>query len=150
MSKYNISDPSADSSNYGYIFRPELIPKGGKGQSNEVSSKDNVEDKFLDAVSEAVVEVLDISYRDREQFRRVLRSAIKDKVKNYLEQYQDYVVDYIGKELNDHCGINEKVEFDHALHAKLSNHFDTIKKLIKPQLGKMLATKLQMTKKKLA
>lgn len=90
----------------------------------------DIEKRLMHEITRVVVEALDIGWSDRESFRRVLNTAIQREVKQLLLQYQDFSVDYIGKEINQRFGINEEVEFGHALHAKLKNHFETLKKLI--------------------
>jgi hypothetical protein len=108
-------------------------PYGSGLNTCEISNPiHDIEKRLMHEITRVVVEALDIGWGDRESFRRVLNAATQREVKQLLLQYQDFSVDYIGKEINQRFGITEEVEFGHALHAKLKNHFDAIEDLIHP------------------
>jgi hypothetical protein len=111
------------------IFNPYNNNSGGCEISSPIH---DIEKRLMHEITRVVVEALDIGWSDRESFRRVLNTAIQREIRQLLLQYQDFSVDYLGKEINRKFSINEEVEFGHALHAKLKNHFDAIEDLIHP------------------
>jgi len=94
----------------------------------EISNPNHdIEKRLTREIIRVIVEALDISWRDRDQFQRLLYSTIHSEVEKLLRQYQDFSVDYVAKEMNSRLDMNEEVEFSHALHAKLSNFFEVFK-----------------------
>jgi len=120
----------SDYRNFGgtnQIFNPYNNSDGCE-MSNPIH---DIEKNLVREIARIIVEALDIGWQDREHFKRLLYTAINSEVGKLLRQYQDFSVDYIGKEINKRFDIDEEVEFGHALHAKLNNHFRKLLEMTK-------------------
>lgn len=91
--------------------------------------------KFIKATVEAVVEALNIGYRDRRIVQSLLERALSEKMdrryksSGLLQQYEAYVLDLATERLRKELEIPEeiKINHSHATHAKLADIVDYLK-----------------------
>lgn len=111
------------------------IPGGEQnmGECCSEMSEPRMEEKFVKATAEAVVEALDISWRDRRVVQPLLEKALSDKLnkgrdQGLIQQYEAYVLDRASERLRERFDIPKevKVNYGHAHHAKYADIADWI------------------------
>jgi len=93
----------------------------------------DLECRFVDALANLITEALRISYRDQEITKRFIYSSIEDIVKDYLEAYLNGNLEILAKSINREFGIDKKVNYNYALHAKFNDIVEEIKGLFKKE-----------------
>jgi len=123
-------------------------PSEKKGEdhctANEIGMKDLVESQFIDRIADIFVQLLEISWKDRSSFKSTVRIAIGPKVDDLLNQFLNYHLEGIVKSINAHLGINGKVNYEYATHARLRDLTNTIEEII----GKDKVKELRETARK--
>lgn len=96
------------------------------------SNRDNMEMNFLSSLSEKVCEILDVNWKDRQNMKNLFVSCLKSHVvehkKGILFQYEQYLFDEAIKRLKKELNINSEINYNYALHARLIDIVDEIKK----------------------
>jgi len=98
-----------------------------------MNPQDQIENKFLVALSEIIADALNITWRERRIFKALLENNIKDKLFNRFERYGliDQLVahefDVAVKRLIEEFELEAKVDHSHCTHAKLVTIIDELK-----------------------
>ena len=98
------------------------------------SAGPQAEGKFIRATVEAVVEALDIGWKDRRIVQSLLEKALENKLdcrykeSGLLQQYEAYVLETAAGRLRERFDIPKdvKVNHNHATHAKYADIVDWI------------------------
>jgi hypothetical protein len=111
---------------YGSSDRPE----GDMHESlNEIGNNQRMEEKFIEALSNEIVKILKIGYKDSNTVSTLLQNILSDKLyKNYkneglLDQYKMYILDRSMERFYDDLDIPKDIKINHgyADHAKFAD-----------------------------
>ena len=88
--------------------------------------------KLLNELSDKICEVLNVNWNDRQNMKNLFVSCLKKDVaehnKGLLFQYEQYLFDKAIERLKKEIGINAEINYNNALHARLADIVDEIKK----------------------
>lgn len=101
-----------------------------EGQCHEVKV-DNIEDRFLSAITDTVVEAMGIEWKDKIVVKNILQTAIGEQIYDLLEQFLNGSLDRMKPNFKVEFGLddndNVKIDYDYATHAKFSSIIKAIK-----------------------
>jgi hypothetical protein len=91
---------------------------------------DRIEDRFLSAIIDTVVDTIGIEWKDKNAVKSILRVAIGEQIYDLLEQYLNGSLDRMKGNFEQEFGLDKKdikIDYEHATHAKFSSIIKAIK-----------------------
>jgi len=99
---------------------------------NEIGNNQRMEEKFIEALSNEIVKILKIGYKDSNTVSILLQNILSDKLyKNYkneglLDQYKMYVLDRSLERFHEILDIPKDIKINHG-YADYAKFADVIK-----------------------
>ena len=107
---------------------------GGNACAEIEMNMEDIREKFITATIKCIVEALRVPWKSRDLVEPLIYSAIADNVRNLLEQYLHHELEILAHTFNREFLMNEKINFKYAIHAKMNDIIEGIKKRMEKEL----------------
>ena len=110
----------------GFIFN-----ENRQSEYSEMTVSTEAYEIISNLIGESISEVLCKSYADRINFTSLISNAIKPQVQQLIKEHENHCLDVASSWIKNELELNDNINYENALHAKLSSLTEEIKSKFK-------------------